>query len=239
MKKIIALLCIVMILCTCAACSQQEYYDEMITDETTEPTESIEVHDPQKENAIPTDDLSRYATNTGSLTNYRIAAGYTSTTENVVTIIMHDGENQQSRRVLHNTINPDGTATLSKHEEYRLVWSENAKYTSKDNEEVKADYSFEKSAAETTFAVVVDELVCPGFYDAIITNMSTATYNIIKDYYELDPIEIAYNGETMLFSTIYITVSGNRIESIHCDNGTQSITIELTGVNDVNFGGNE
>ncbi|MBQ8806278.1 MAG: hypothetical protein IJZ68_07485 [Bacteroidaceae bacterium] len=239
MKKIIALLCAVLMLCMCAACSNKPDYNDDITpeDNSTEPT--YEVQDPQKDNAIPTDDLSRYATATGVLTNYRLAAGYTSTTENIVTIIMHDGKNQQTRKIFYNTVNPDGTSMMNKQEEFRYVWSENAKYTVKDDEEVKAEYAFAQPALETTFAVSVDELTCKGFYDAIVQHMATATYNIIKDYYELDTIQLDNGEETILFDDIYITVSNGRIESIHCTNGTQTITIELTGINDVNFGGEE
>lgn len=238
MKKLIALLCVVMLLCTCVACSREPNYDDSPVD-YNEPTTSVEVKDPQKENAIPTDDLSRYATTTGALTNYRIAAGYTSTTENIVNIILHDGKDQQTRRVFYNTINPDGTSTMNKQEEWSFVWSENAKYTIKDGEKIRSEHNFTQSATETTFAVMVDELICAGFYDAIISKMSTATYNIVKDYYELETIELVQGNETFLFDEIYITVFSNQIESIHCNNGTQSIIIELTGVNDVDFGGTE
>lgn len=234
MKKLIALLCTVTLLCTCAACSQKNPDDTHPTGETT-PT--YEIRDPQKENAIPTEDLSRYAINTGKLTNYRIAAGYTSTTENVVTIILHDGKNQQTRRILHNTINPDGTSTLDKKEDIRYVWSENAQYQICDGKEEKFEHTFQQPAAETTLSLTVNELTCDGFFEAIVTNMSTSTYNIVKDCYNLDAIQLSNGDETLLFDDISIIVASDYIESIHCANGTQEITLELTGINDVDFGG--
>lgn len=231
MKKLIALLCTTALLCTCAACSRKEPKPT----ENTTPT--YEIKDPQKENAIPTEDLSRYATQTGLLTNYRIALGYTSTTENVVTIILHDGSNQQTRRVFHNIVHPDGTSTLNTQEDIRYIWSENAQYQMKNGEEKKLDYEFSQAADETTFAVTVNSLTCDGFYEAISANMATATYNIIKDCYELDGIQLTNDNETIMFEDVQIFVSSNYIESIYCTNGTQEITIELTGINDVNFGG--
>lgn len=239
MKKIIALLCILALMLTCAACSNnQNYTDDTIPDDSTEPT--YEHRDPQKEQALPSDDLSRYAVATGELTNYRVAVGYTSDVENIVTVILHDGKGQQNRTIITNTMHPDGTAEMSKYETVRYVWSENAKYTSTNNgEEKKATHAFNVSAEQTNLAVVLDEMVCSGFYQAITTNMSTATYNIIDDCYELDSIQLVANNETWLFEDVFVTVSSGRIESIHCSNGTQTIVIELTGVDDVNFGGNE
>lgn len=234
MKKLIALVCTVTMLCACAACSQKKSNPTQPTGETT-PT--YEIRDPQKENAIPTDDLSRYATKTGQLTNYRVAAGYTSTTENVVTIILHDGKNQQTKRVLHNTIKPDGSAVLDKKEDIRYVWSDNAQYVTNDGEEKKSNCTFAQSAEETTFAKTVNTVVCDGFYETITTNMATATYNIVKDCYELDSMQFTHETETLLFENVTIFVSSDYIESIHCSNGTQEITIELTGINDVDFGG--
>lgn len=236
MKKLLSFLCIMTVLCTCAACSRKNPTQTQPTDETT-PT--YEFRDPQKENAIPTDDLSRYATKTGMLTNYRVATGYTSTTENIVTIVLHDGVNQQTQRILHNTINPDGTVTLTKKEDIRYVWSENAKYQMQNDEEKKLDYSFSQSAAETTFASTVNALTCDGFYETIAANMSTATYNIVKDYYELDAMQLTHGNETLMFEDVHVVVSSKYIESIHCSNGTQTITIELTGIDDVDFGANE
>lgn len=239
MKKFIALLCSFVLLFTCAACANnQNYTDDTVPDDSTEP--SYELRDPQKEEALPSDDLSRYAIATGELTNYRVAVGYTSNVENIVTVILHDGKDQQSRTIITNKINPDGTAEMSKYETVRYIWSDNAKYTSlNDGEEKKTVHTFDVTAEQTTLAVILNELVCPGFYEAIIANMSTSVYNIIDDCYELDGITLVHNDETWLFDDILVTVSSDRIESISCSNGTQTITIELTGVNNVNFGGTE
>lgn len=239
MKKLIALLCILALMLACAACSNNpSYTDDTVPDESTDPT--YELRDPQQEEALPSDDLSRYAITTGALTNYRIAVGYTSDVENIVTVILHDGKNQQNRTIITNKINSDGTAEMSKYETVRYVWNENSKYTSLNNgEEKKTTHAFDMTAEQTTLAVTLNELVCPGFYEAIITNMSTSVYDIIGDCYKLDGITLIHNDETWMFDDISVTVSSNRIESIHCSNGTQTITIELTGVNNVDFGGNE
>lgn len=237
MKKLLVMICIVALMLTCAACSKEPTYSDGPGESESPTSPTYEVKDPQKENALPTDDLSLAAINTGKLSNYRVAVGYTSTTENIVTIILHDGKDQQTRNIIVNTVHPDGTASMQKQEFVRYVWSENAKYTNEQTE--PAAHTFATSAVDTTLSTTIDEMVCEGFYAAIEERIASSVYDVIKDHYKLDSIELSQNGETWSFNDVFVTIASDRIESIHCTNGTQTIVIEVTGVNDVNFGGTE
>lgn len=232
MKKNIALICAILMVFGLAGCRGSDKGDEQ---NSTQPSESIHVYDPQKENAIPTEDLTRYAEDTGALTNYRVACIRTSDVESVTTIVLHDGKDEQRQRILYNTINPDGAMMLTKNIEYRFVYSESKRYTMVDDTYQPEDYTFEMSAANATLAYMVDSIVEQGFFAAILEGMNSATYNIIHDNYELNDISFVVGEETVNFNDVTVVIRGNYVRSISCTNGTQSVYIEVTGINDVNF----
>lgn len=226
MKKGISLFLIIAMMFSFAACH---------TSNTNTPSNSATpiIKDPQQEASMSYKELNDIVQKTGKLTNYKIAYTYSSDVDNVVTILMHDGVNVQSQNVIKNNIASDGSLSLESSSEYKYVFSQNKKYSKTDDKWIAENYTFKVSAPNATYAYTINQLTCEGFFETIKESLNVAKYDIIHDYYSMPDINLTHNNEAFVFEDVFLTFKGGYLFSIVCSNRTQTILIELTGINNV------
>ena len=227
MKQVILFILIALCWSMCSCNNTQEPNVSDISSDT------IPFRDLQQEEALSSEQLKALIERTGRLSNYKLLYNYSSNVDSTMILVMHDGKNTQVQQVVKNKIDENGVLSMKSMDEYKYVFSEHTKYTKVNDEWIAENCVFTTPAQEMTYMYMVNDLVCNNFFETLINTLDAAKYNIVKNHYTIPDINLTHNDETLLFEDVFLTFEGGYLREIFCTNSTQSICIQLTGVDNV------
>lgn len=229
MKKLLVLLLATLMVFSLVACNNPDTNKPNNPNDTNSSENSNQpaLKDPQKEEAMSLAELNELVTNTGALSKYNVVYTFSTNVDSKMLVLVNDGTSTLLCNTVHNIIAADGTMSLSSMKEEKYSFTESKKYIKEDEEWKATDSTFTVTAADLTYATIIDELTTDGFFAALVENLGAANYNVIYDTYSLPAMNFTVGETSLSFDHVTLTFQGGYLFSIVCSNGTQTMSFEL------------